>query len=237
MFESDSDMGIYDTPSWIVDFDPKSSLRDLKIKMITNDDIVFSIKNQNIDIYKTELDFIKKTCPNDIITGSLALNLYGLINREYNDIDVLIKDKNRYTGYYNIDHSYGGDIDFSDNRLGYKDHIYQKELKFKNVLLNNLLFPFTLLINNLIKLFGNEYNFKVDYFLDNDVRFNTFEYKGHNYKIHCPLQILEQKVSMSINIENDNSFISNRNSEKKHKKDLFSIFKSIDFEFLKKGIK
>lgn len=51
MFESDSDMGIYDTPSWIVDFDPKSSLRDLKIKMITNDDIVFSIKNQNIDIY------------------------------------------------------------------------------------------------------------------------------------------------------------------------------------------
>lgn len=57
MFES------YDTPSWIVDFDPKSSLRDLKIKMITNDDIVFSIKNQNIDIYKTELDFIKKNLP------------------------------------------------------------------------------------------------------------------------------------------------------------------------------
>ncbi len=229
MFETDDDLH---TPSWIIDFDPKSALRDLKIQMITTDNINFSVQSSNISIYKKELDLLRIVCPNDVITGSLALNLYGLINRTCNDIDVLIKDKDRYSVYYNTEHSYGGDIDFSDNRLGYKYHIYRKEVKFKNTFLNNLLFPFTLVINKLMILFANEYNFKVDYFIDNDVKYNNFEYNGHYYKIHCPLQILEKKVSMSINIENDNSFIYIRNYKKKHKNDLFIVFKNIDFDLV-----
>ena len=49
MFETTDDMGIYDTPSWILDFEPKSALRDLKIQMITTDDVKFSVSNPNME--------------------------------------------------------------------------------------------------------------------------------------------------------------------------------------------
>jgi hypothetical protein len=230
MFETTDDMGIYDTPSWILDFDPKSSLRDLKIQMITTDDVKFSVSAPNMEVHENELDFLKIACPNDVITGSFALNLYGLINRSCNDIDVLIKDKDRYpNGHYYNDHSYSGDVDFSENRLGYKQHVYRKEVTIKNPFLNSLLYSFTIAINYLIKVFGNEYNYKVDYFLDNDVRFNTFEYKGHTYKIHCPLQIMDQKLDMYLKNTNSNRYPGSPYGDK-HKKDLFCIFKNIYFE-------
>ena len=88
--------------------------------------------------------------------------------------------------------------------------------------LNSLLHPFLLPINYLIKVFGNEYNFKVDYFIDNDVRYNTFEYKGHTYKIHCPLQIMDQKLDMYLKNTNTNSYRINGDADK-HKKDLFDL--------------
>jgi hypothetical protein len=223
MFETTDDMGIYDTPSWVIDFEPKSALRDLKIQMITTDDVKFSVSTVNMEVHENELDFLKIACPDDVITGSFALNLYGLINRSCNDIDVLIKDKDRYpNGHYYNDHgAYSGDVGFSENRLGYKQHVYRKEVTI-NPFLNSFLFPFILVVNYLIKVFGNEYIYKVDYFLDNDVRYNTFEYKGHTYKIHCPLQIMDQKLNMHLSREN------------KHKKDLFVIFKNLRFEKLDK---
>jgi len=235
MFETTDDMGIYDTPSWVIDFDPKSALRDLKIQMITTDDVKFSVSNVNMEVHENELDFLKMACPDDVITGSFALNLYGLINRSCNDIDVLIKDKDRYPNahYYN-DHSYSGDVDFSENRLGYKQHVYRKQVTIKNSFLNSLLYSFTIAINYLIKVFGNEYNYKVDYFLDNDVRFNTFEYKGHTYKIHCPLQIMDQKLDMYLKNTNSNRYIWTTRGDK-HKKDLFCIFKNIYFQSKTKG--
>jgi len=250
MFETTDDMGIYDTPSWILDFEPKSALRDLKIQMITTDDVKFSVSAPNMEVHENELDFLKIACPDDVITGSFALNLYGLINRGCNDIDILIKDKDRYpNGHYYNDHSYAllriplslssltysGDVGFSENRLGYKQHVYRKEVIIKNPFLNSLLFMFVNVINYLIKVFGNEYHFKVDYFLDNDVRYNTFEYKGHTYKIHCPLQIMDQKLDMYLKDTNTNHYLSTRAD--KHKKDLFVIFKNIYFDQFKNGKK
>ncbi len=236
MFETTDYMGtIYDTPSWVLDFDPKSALRDLKIQMITTDDVKFSVSPVNMEVHENELDFLKIACPDDVITGSFALNLYGLINRHCNDIDVLIKDKDRYPkGHYYNDHSYSGDVGFSENRLGYKYQIHRKEVTIKNSFLNSLLHPFLLPINYLIKVFGNEYNFKVDYFIDNDVRYNTFEYKGHTYKIHCPLQIMDQKLDMYLKNTNTNSYRINGDADK-HKKDLFVIFKNIYFDQSKRG--
>jgi hypothetical protein len=209
--------------------------------MITTDDIKFSVSAVNMEVHENELDFLKIACPNDVITGSFALNLYGLINRGCNDIDVLIKDKDRYpNGHYYNDHSYSDDVGFSKNRLGYKQHIYRKELAIENKFLNSFLFPIMYTINSLIRLFGNEYNFKVDYFLDNDVRYNTFEYKGHTYKIHCPLQIMDQKLEMYLKSEkekNDKGWISQSvlENSNKHQKDLFVIFKNINFDLFKKG--
>jgi hypothetical protein len=235
MFETTDDMGIYDTPSWVIDFEPKSALRDLKIQMITTDDVKFSVSTVNMEVHENELDFLKIACPDDVITGSFALNLYGLINRGCNDIDVLIKDKDRYpNGHYYNDHSYSGDVNFSENRLGFKYHIHRKEVTIKNPFLNSLLHPFLLPINYLIKVFGNEYNFKVDYFIDNDVRYNTFEYKGHTYKIHCPLQIMDQKLDMYLKNTNTNRYPGSPHGDK-HKKDLFVIFKNINFDLFKKG--
>lgn len=229
MFEADGDMGIYDVPSWISDFEPKRALRELKILMITTDDIKFSVSPERLDVYKPELDFLKINCPDDVITGSFALNLYNLINRDTNDIDILIKDKNRYS-YYNDEQGYG-DVGLSENRLGYKYHIHRKEVKINNNFLQSLLFPIIHTINTLIRFFGNEYNFKVDYFIDEGVRFNTFEYKGHTYKIHCPIQIMEQKLDMFLNDSN------NTHIHLKHKKDLFVVFKQIQFDQFKKGNK
>ena len=240
MFETTDDMGIYDTPSWVLEFEPKSAIRDLKIQMITTDDVKFSVSSVNMEVNEKELDFLKLTCPDDVITGSLALNLYGLINRSCNDIDVLIKDKDRYPmGHYYNDHSYSDDVGFSENRLGYKHHIYRKDFSIENPILNSFLFPFIIIINYLIKVFGNEYHFKVDYFIDNEVKYNTFNYKGHTYKIHCPLQIMDQKLEMYLKSEKDlhnypRGWVSSKHGDK-HKKDLFVIFKNIDFDLFKKG--
>ena len=67
--------------------------RDFKLKVI-NGDIVFNITNSSIRSLGNELDFIKDTFrEDDIITGSIALRLFGLLHRGSNDIDILIKDK------------------------------------------------------------------------------------------------------------------------------------------------
>ncbi|MEN6292260.1 MAG: hypothetical protein ABFD07_09660 [Methanobacterium sp.] len=220
MHETDFDTR-FNVGSWILEFDPKVSMRDLKIRMITTNDINFEVPQANFKKYKTELDFLKLTCPDDVITGSFALILYGLINRSYMDIDVLIKDKDRYPkSYYYVDHSYIGDFGLTENRLGYKNHIYRKEILSDNPIVNVFTYP----INSLISIFGNEYNFKVDYFQDTDVKYNTFVHKGHTFKIHCPVQIMEQKLKMYQSNEHPTSSFSD-----KHKTDLFTIFKNINF--------
>ena len=75
-----------------------SDIRELKLKMIS-DEINFEISKYAIKKFNTQLKFIKKEFPNDVITGSIALNLFGLINRDISDIDILIKDDMRYSGY------------------------------------------------------------------------------------------------------------------------------------------
>jgi hypothetical protein len=44
-----------------------------------------------------QLDMVRSQFSNDVITGSLALNLYELIYRDISDIDIIIND--RYTKY------------------------------------------------------------------------------------------------------------------------------------------
>ena len=67
-----------------------SDFRDLKLKLI-NSDISFTLDQSAVSNYNNELTFISKNFPNEIITGSIALSLFGLINREISDIDILIK--------------------------------------------------------------------------------------------------------------------------------------------------
>ena len=86
-----------------LDFSPLSEMRNLKIRMVT-EDIKFEVADNLSDLYSDQLNFIIDQYPEAIISGSLALNLYGLLYRDMSDID-LIMDK-RPTG------------SFSKNRYG-----------------------------------------------------------------------------------------------------------------------
>ena len=76
----------------------KSELRDLKLKIVSGE-YEFKINKDFLKDNRKLINFIKSSFPNDIVSGSFVLRSYGLINRELNDLDILINDSNRYTGY------------------------------------------------------------------------------------------------------------------------------------------
>jgi hypothetical protein len=166
----------------------KEDFRDIKIRLL-NGDISLPFINDVINKHSTVLDFILCNFSDDILTGSLALSLYGLIkHRPVKDIDIIIKDKDRYKNYSNDGY---GDINIK-NRLG------SKEFQWKPS-----------------KLFGiikKSYIFDVDFFIELEgTEYDILEYKGKNIKIHNPIQIISQKIDISIN-------------NYKHREDLYHIF-------------
>jgi hypothetical protein len=155
--------------------------RDFKLKVM-NGDIVFNITNDAIDDLSEELDFIKDTFrEDDILTGSIALRLFGLLHRESSDIDILIKDKNRYSEYTKQKY---GDMEVSTpNRLGYKIFKYRPNIFSKN----------------------KEY--EVDFFEDIESNFTEIEvgdFLNSRYiRIHNPIEILDLKIKMAIEGKSD----------------------------------
>jgi len=178
--------------------DLRMEFRNFKLKSINNE-IEFKISDSMIDENKELLTFITDTFPNDIITGSLALKLFGLIGRKSNDVDILIKDKNRYDKYI-IDNY---DDEFTTpNRLGYKPFKYKKGI------------------------FSKEVEYNVDFFEDKNVPFleftinisTTFHYNIKKIKIHNPLEIMDYKLGIFANPK------VGRATGRKHNEDLTQIF-------------
>jgi len=96
----------------------KDEIRDLKISIITNE-INFRFDQNRVKELKNELRFIRKNFPDDIITGSLSLSLYGLLERSINDIDIVILDSSRYQNYDKSNRPYNDNSEsISGNRLG-----------------------------------------------------------------------------------------------------------------------
>ena len=97
--------------------------------ILTEPNVVNSFKtedNQILSKFPKEKEILLSyfnNFKNDIISGSIALSLLGLINRTVSDIDILIKNKNRYSGY--INNTYSDDEEL-DNRLGYINFEYKK---------------------------------------------------------------------------------------------------------------
>lgn len=151
----------------------KTEFRDFKIRLL-NGDVKLSFNNSYINNNKV-LDFICDNFKDDIITGSLALHLYGFINhRSIKDIDILIKDKNRYSGY--IKGGYGDIV--IPNRLGYKEFEYTSH-KFFGIL-------------------SKKVSYDVDFFLElENTEYSILPYKGYNLKIHNPIQIISHKIEMA----------------------------------------
>lgn len=170
----------------------KTEFRELKIKLL-NGDVKLSFDNSSIVISERVLDFICNNFKDDIITGSLALHLYGLINhRSIKDVDILIKDKSRYSGY--IIGGYG-DI-LIPNGLGYKEFEY--------------------VTHSFFGILSKKVTYDVDFFLElENTEFSILEYKGHNLKIHNPIQIISHKIGMA-------------EKDYKHRQDLYLIFNSFN---------
>ena len=164
-------MSIYITRENYQRRDLLPEFRDFKL-MIIQSDIKFPINKDAIIEYKTELSFIKKEFPNDIITGSLALGLLGLIHRTPGDIDILIKDEKRYSKYSN--ETYGDDETGNmHNRLGYIEFKYKPGF------------------------FSKKRYYEVDFFKDIDTKYIEFDFKGTTLKLQHPLEIISAKMGMT----------------------------------------
>lgn len=148
-------------------------LRDFKLGIITGEREI-KANPENLKKFDEQLTFIKDEFPADVITGSLGLNIFGFLDREISDIDILIKNKERYTGYNSGEYYHrakGNELDM-DSRLGYL------EIKHKKPGIWNKLFP---------------KKYKVDFFQYNSQNYIEVEYKEHIYKVQHPLDILETK--------------------------------------------
>jgi hypothetical protein len=172
-----------------------SELRNVKLKIIT-EGFKFSVKSNMLDKMSPQLDMVRSQFSNDVITGSLALNLYELIYRDISDIDIIINDSTRYTNY--IKYSAYSDLENVSN-LGYKVMSYKRNI------------------------FSRSKDFKIDFFKNDDVRYNTFIYRDTELRVQEPLQIITEKINIY-----ELSEINRNESRIKHRNDLFEIFKRIN---------
>lgn len=179
----------------------KSEFRNYKLRAI-NSELNFKL----IDEFNSEtselLDFVCNTFPNDIVSGSFALHLLNLVARKNNDLDIIIPDRNRYDKYLigNYDDEFS-----TPNRLGFREIKYKKNI------------------------FSKEKTYEVDFFENKEASYLTFDYKGHELKIHNPLEIMQFKLDILLNPK-----VPLRTS-RKHNEDLTRIFGQSIWQLALKG--
>jgi len=150
----------------------QTEFRDYKLKVI-NSEINFTPSAKALDKHKDLLYFISDKLPDDIISGSLALNIFGLIYRDTNDIDIIIKDKNRYPKY--VKDGYDDDEFSTPNRLGYVEFKHKRGI------------------------FTSEKEYKVDFFHNEGASFIEIDFNGKKLKVHNPLEVMDYKLNMALN--------------------------------------
>lgn len=161
------------TTKYLSNDELKYEFRDYKLKVLSGE---IKFTPLNLDSSKKHKDlfyFISDTFPNDIVSGSLALSLFGLLHRQVNDIDIIIDAKNRYDSYNKYGYS---DYEFSTpNRLGYKKFKYKRGI------------------------FTSKKEYNVDFFENVGTSFITFDFDGKKIKVHNPLEVMDYKLNMAIN--------------------------------------
>jgi hypothetical protein len=150
----------------------QTEFRDYKLKVI-NSEINFTPSAKALDKHKDLLYFISDKLPDDIISGSLALNIFGLIYRDTNDIDIIIKDKSRYPKY--VKDGYDDDEFSTPNRLGYVEFKHKRGI------------------------FTSEKEYKVDFFHNEGASFIEVDFNGKKLKVHNPLEVMDYKLNMALN--------------------------------------
>ena len=149
----------------------KSEFRDFKLKVLSDEVKFMPITKVGSEL-EDKLDFIHSQFPGDIISGSLGLTIMSMLHREVNDIDILITDHTKYTGY--VLDGYDDEL-HTPNRLGYIRFWWRKNILKKS----------------------REYN--VDFFKSETTNYINFEYKGKVLRVHHPLEIIQFKFEMIDN--------------------------------------
>lgn len=175
-----------------------SDLRDLKFNIISGD-YQFVIDNNALESLTKELRFISDKFPNDILSGSIVLKLFGLLDREYRDIDIITNDVERYKLQYYKGNRYGHSEADMDRRLGYVDFKYRH--------------------SGFLSLIKPKSKYTVDFFENKDESYIDLNFEGKNIKIHNPLSIIEFKMGMGKKSEILAQVMSD-----KHNYDLYKIF-------------
>jgi hypothetical protein len=209
--EDGGDMVVSMAHDWYLpaDFSIEAENRNLKIRMLT-ENLLFDVDSDNMERLSKELKFINNKYPNSIISGSLALNLYGLIYRDMKDIDLIIEERQNL---HYIKDRYGDEnIEMNTERLGC---VYVSN---KDSFLD------------LINIFKKKIIYNVDFFLDKEGKTKSFKfcYNGLDFKIQCPVQIIEQKIALNANYLSTIG-VHRLSGTSKHTHDLFNIYKNIDF--------
>jgi hypothetical protein len=158
-------------------------IRDIKLTYLIGD-IDFEIDKNKVKKFKKELKFISKNFPNDIISGSLALSLYGLIDREIKDIDIII-DNDRDVTNLNLlkNNEYFKSL---ENYLGYKYYNWRESI------------------------FSIKRNYKVDFFKGEGIIYYDLFFENTPLRVQSPISIIERKYNLGgfKNLEDIDYFFS-----------------------------
>jgi hypothetical protein len=149
----------------------KSEFRDFKLKVLSDEVKFMPITKVGSEL-EDKLDFIHSQFPGDIISGSLGLTIMSMLHREVNDIDILITDHTKYTGY--VLDGYDDEL-HTPNRLGYITFSWKKNI------------------------FKKSRDYYVDFFKNDATNYINFEYKGKVLRVHHPLEIIQFKFEMTDN--------------------------------------
>lgn len=158
-------------------------IRDIKLTYLIGD-IDFEIDKNKVKKFKKELKFISKNFPNDIISGSLALSLFGLIDREIKDIDIII-DNDRDVTNLNLlkNNEY---FKSPENYLGYKYYNWRESI------------------------FSIKRNYKVDFFKGEGIIYYDLFFENIPLRVQSPISIIEKKYKIGgfKNLEDIDYFFS-----------------------------
>lgn len=167
-----------------------NKIRDIKLTYLMGD-IDFEIDKNRVKKFKKELKFISKNFPNDIISGSLALSLFGLIDREIKDIDIIIDNDRDVTNFglsFNLENLLKNNEYFKspENYLGYKYYNWRESI------------------------FSIKRNYKVDFFKGESIIYYDLFFENTPLRVQSPISIIENKYKIGgfKNLEDIDYFFS-----------------------------
>ena len=142
----------------------KKLVRELKIKFLLNEeDKLFPISKINKDLFPDiKYDYI--------ISGSYVLKMFGLLDRNYNDIDLVFQNEIEYNNFIK-------DFRLEQNTSGYIDHADERCKNYKGF----------------VNIKGQKYDLFLNQYLDKDIL------DIDNYKILSPYKIINHKIDFLQN--------------------------------------